>query len=223
MPPTAANRTAAKPTGTVQVTARPAASATPVRPAQPTGAATVTDALAYARREVEQVQASQNAQNVSVLATPDQLAGEQTATRLANSLPVRLSKAVLKIGWRAAANNNFAAVGGPDQANLAQLDQAVDEYANQAAMEVQLLDSNNPKIFQQVAPTHSWYGQDFAGSRIWYDNPDTIYRFVGVNTVSSYVITGKFSGRPAGGHQLQRPDRIERRRPPTTSTARTSC
>lgn len=185
-----AHRNPAKPTGTVHVTA----SATPTRPAQPTGAATVSDALAYARREVEQVQASQNAQDVSVLATPDQLAGEQTATRLANSLPVRLSKAVLKIGWRAAANKNFAAVGGPDQANLAQLDQAVDEYADQAAMEVQLLDSNNPKIFQQVAPTHSWYGQDFAGSRIWYDNPDTIYRFVGVNTVSSYVITGKFSG-----------------------------
>jgi hypothetical protein len=129
-----------------------------------------------------------------VLATPDQLTGERTATRLANSLVVQLSKAVLKVGGRAAAHKNFAAVGGPDQKNLAQLDQAVDEYATQAAMEVRLLDSNNPKIFQQVAPTHSWYGQNFAGSRIWYDNPDTIYRFVGVNTVSSYVITGKFSG-----------------------------
>ena len=187
-------RHAAKPTGTVRATARPAAGATPVRPAKPTGAATVSDALAYGRREVERAQAAQNAQSVSVLATPDQLAGEQTATRLANSLPVQLAKAVLKLGWQVAAHNNFAAVGGPDQENLAQLDQAVDEYANQAAMEVQLLDSNNPKIYQQVAPTHSWYGQDFAGSRIWYDNPDTIYRFVGVNTVSSYVINGKFSG-----------------------------
>ncbi len=185
----------AKPTGAVRAAARPAAGATPVRPAKPTGAATVTDTLAYARREVERAQASQNTQSVSVLATPDQLAGEQTATRLANSPLVQLAKLALKFGWRVAANNNFAAVGGPDQKNLAQLDQAVDEYANQAAMEVQLLDSNNPKIFQQVAPAHSWYGQDFAGSRIWYDNPDTIYRFVGVNTASSYVITGKFGDK----------------------------
>ena len=52
----------------------------------------------------------------------------------------------------------------------------------------------NPKVIQQVAPPHSWYLQDFAGSRIWYDNPDTIYRFVGVNNASSYVITGRFNG-----------------------------
>ncbi len=29
--------------------------------------------------------------------------------------------------------------------------------------------------------------------RILYDNPDTIYRFMGVNGASSYVITGKFA------------------------------
>jgi hypothetical protein len=131
----------------------------------------------------------------TVLATTDQLNAEQVATQLANSPLMQLAKVVLKVGWYLAAKQNFALVNGPDQANMAQLDQAVNEYAHQAAMEMQLLDSNNPKILQQVTPApHSWYLQNFAGSRIWYDNPDTIYRFVGVNNVSSYVITGKFNG-----------------------------
>ena len=46
----------------------------------------------------------------------------------------------------------------------------------------------------QVAPPHTWYGQTVGGSRILYDNPDTIYRFMGVNETSSYVITGQFTG-----------------------------
>lgn len=130
----------------------------------------------------------------SVLSTTDQLNAEQTATQIANSPFVRLAKAILKVGWYLAAQKNFAMVGGPDAQNMAQLDQAITEYANQAAMEVLLLNSNAPKFIQQVAPTHSWYLQNFAGSRIWYDNPDTIYRFVGINNASSYVITGKFDG-----------------------------
>jgi hypothetical protein len=107
---------------------------------------------------------------------------------------VQLAKLVLKIGWLFAGAQNFSRAGGIDQENLLQLDQAVTEYATQAAMEVQLLDSNVPKVIQQVAPTHDWYMQAFAGTRIWYDNPDTIYRFIGVNNASSYVITGNLNG-----------------------------
>ena len=44
----------------------------------------------------------------------------------------------------------------------------------------------------QVAPPHIWYGQTVGGSRILYDNPDTIYRFMAVNKTSTYVIRGKF-------------------------------
>ncbi len=130
----------------------------------------------------------------SVLSTTDQLNAEQTVTQITNSPFVRLAKEVLKIGWWLAAQKNFTLIGGPDKENMAQLDQAITEYANQAAMEVLLLNSNAPKFFQQVAPSHSWYLQNFSGTRIWYDNPDTIYRFVGVNNASSYVITGKFDG-----------------------------
>ena len=130
----------------------------------------------------------------SVLSTTDQLNAEQLAADLAGSPLVELAKLVLKAGWLMAARNNFALVGGPDAENLARLDQAVTEYATQAALEVQLLNSPDPKVIQQVAPPHSWYLQDFPGSRIWYDNPDTIYRFIGVNNASSYVLTGRFDG-----------------------------
>ena len=54
-----------------------------------------------------------------------------------------------------------------------------------------ILNSNEPTIITQVAPPHQWYGINAAGSRILYDNPDTIYRFVGVNYASEYVITGR--------------------------------
>lgn len=130
----------------------------------------------------------------SVLGTTDQLNAERLATDLARSPIVQIAKLVLKAGWLLAAHNNFASVGGPDATNMARLDQAITEYAIQAALEVQLLNSPDPKVIQQVAPPHNWYLQDFPGSRIWYDNPDTIYRFIGVNNASTYVITGRFDG-----------------------------
>ncbi len=128
----------------------------------------------------------------SPLGTADQLAAEKRATQIVNTPVVRLATIALKVGWFLEAENNFALVGGPDQANLAQLNDAASEYATQAAMEVQLLDPNNPEVLQGVMPPHTWYGQTVPGSRILYDNPDTIYRFIPVNSASSYVITGQF-------------------------------
>jgi len=60
-----------------------------------------------------------------------------------------------------------------------------------AAFQQQILNSNVPTVVMQVAPPHSWYGLDVPGSRILYDNPDTIYRFMGVNAASTYVIRGQ--------------------------------
>lgn len=192
----------------MRVTARPRPIATtPRRPMSPRSATSLTDLVGYARREVEQAQNVQALDGAaatervaadvlptSVLATTDQLRAEKLVAQIANSPIMRLAKVVLKVGWWLAAQKNFATVGGPDQANMAQLDQAVTEYANQAAIEVLLLNSNSPKILQQVNPPHDWYLQSFSGARIWYDNPDTIYRFVGVNNASKYVITGRFDG-----------------------------
>ena len=94
-------------------------------------------------------------------------------------------------GGRIIGANQFALVGGPDQANLNAFGQAVDEWAMATAFQLMILNSNEPTIVTQVAPPHDWYGLDVTGSRILYDNPDTIYRFVGVNYASEYVITGR--------------------------------
>jgi hypothetical protein len=134
----------------------------------------------------------------SPLGTPQQLAAERVAAQTAETWPVALMKLVLQFGFRSAAQQQFAQVGGPDQGNLDQLAAAVDEYAMGAAFQQQILNSNDPTVVMQVAPPHTWYGQTVPGSRILYDNPDTIYRFMGVNAASSYVIKGQFTGdRPA--------------------------
>ncbi|HEX2286675.1 MAG TPA: DUF1214 domain-containing protein, partial [Mycobacterium sp.] len=81
---------------------------------------------------------------------------------------------------------------GPDAENVAALNNAVDEYAMAAAFQQQLLNPLTPTVVTQVAPPHTWYGQVVGGSRILYDNPDTIYRFMAVSASSEYVIRGQF-------------------------------
>lgn len=152
--------------------------------------------LGTKRPEVTETKTSASA---NVLATEDQLAAERRATEIVNTPVVHLTKAVLRTAWYLSGQHNFALVGGPDTANVEKLDQAVDEYAMQAAMEVQLLNPNKPTLLQQVMPPHSWAGQTVEGTRIWYDNPDTVYRFVAANAASEYVISGRFAPgeRPA--------------------------
>ncbi|WP_210084563.1 DUF1214 domain-containing protein [Mycobacterium sp. OAE908] len=131
---------------------------------------------------------------VSPLGTHEQLSAEQRAAQTVNTLPVQLMKLVLQFGWRSTAKQQFNLVGGPDQENLDALNEAVNEYAMGAAFQQQLLNPMTPTAVMQVAPPHTWYGQDVNGSRILYDNPDTIYRFMAVNKTSTYVITGRFTG-----------------------------
>ena len=129
---------------------------------------------------------------VSPLGTQEQLDAEETATETVNTLPVQVMKVVLKAGWYFTALSEFNEVGGPDKENLAQLSRSVDEYAMGAAFQQQLLNPMTPRAVMQVAPPHTWYGQSVGGSRILYDNPDTVYRFMAVNKTSTYVISGKF-------------------------------
>lgn len=130
-------------------------------------------------------------QAVSPLGTPEQTAAEKMAMQTARSLPMLAMKGVLRIAWRIIGAIQYSTVGGPDKANLAALGGAVDEWAMASAFQLMILNSNQPTIITQVAPPHQWYGLDVTGSRILYDNPDTIYRFVGVNYASEYVITGQ--------------------------------
>jgi Protein of unknown function (DUF1214) len=175
-------------------------------PAAPAETLAMASTLATANRERTQAPASDPtdtttqavaaAQTVAVspLGTPEQLEAERRAAETVNTLPVQLMKLVLQFGWRATAQQQFNLVGGPDQENLDALNKAVDEYAMGAAFQQQLLNPMTPTAVMQVAPPHIWYGQDVSGSRILYDNPDTIYRFMAVNKTSTYVITGRFTG-----------------------------
>jgi hypothetical protein len=179
------------------------------KPPKPAPNPTLVAVAGFVRRELEQavtpasspqsgapaaaaVTQSVTTQAVSPLGTPEQRDAEETATETVNTLPVKLTKLVLTAGWYVTALSEFNEVGGPDKANLAQLSRSVDEYAMGAAFQQQLLDPMTPRAVMQVAPPHTWYGQTVGGSRILYDNPDTIYRFMGVNKTSTYVIKGKF-------------------------------
>jgi|GEM_PF-476283 len=128
--------------------------------------------------------------SVSPLATEEQLAAERLAAQTVATLPVALMKIVLRQQFLSAAKQQYGADLHPD--SLAALDKAVEEYAMAAAFQQQLLNSMTPTVVTQVAPPHIWFGQDVAGGRILYDNPDTIYRFMGVNGASEYVIRGQF-------------------------------
>lgn len=130
----------------------------------------------------------------SPLGTDEQVEAERLATDTVKTWPVRLMKRVLEVGWLATAIREYDEIGGPDWENFRNLGEAVDEYAMGAAFQQQLLNPMTPTVVTQVAPPHTWYGQQVGGSRILYDNPDTVYRFMGVNMTSTYAITGRFTG-----------------------------
>jgi hypothetical protein len=172
--------------------ARPVAAVTPRRASAPSTASAVTKVAASTAAQTEL------SNRVSPLGTPAQISRERIAMRTAETLPVTLMKFVLRQGFLAAANQQFADVGGPDQANLDRLNNAVDEYALASAFSQQILNPMDPAVVTQVAPPHAWYGLSVGGSRLLYDNPDTIYRFIPVNKTSEYVLTGRlYEGIPA--------------------------
>ena len=179
---------------------RPVAAVPLRRAPTPSAASAVTKVAAStaALGAVSAVAQTELSNRVSPLGTPAQISRERIAMRTANTLPVNLMKFVLRQGFLAAANQQFADVGGPDQANLDRLNNAVDEYALASAFSQQILNPMDPAVVTQVAPPHDWYGLTVGGSRLLYDNPDTIYRFIPVNKTSEYVLTGRlYEGIPA--------------------------
>lgn len=129
----------------------------------------------------------------SPLATPGQLKAERIAERTARSLPVRLIEVVLTLQFKAAVERQFASVGGPDESNLGRLDDAVDQFVRFSSFTQQLLNPMAPEFIWADNPPHTWFGTSSGDSRYLYDNPDTLYRFTGVNQNASYVITGQFT------------------------------
>ena len=185
--------TIARSSASVRTSRAPSQIRSAVVSAATTPAAATSTAAAVAATGTQEI-----SNRVSPLGTPTQIARERIAMRYADSLPVTLMKLVLRRGFRAAADEQFARVGGPDALNLQLLDNAVDEYALASAFSEQVLNPMNPAVVTQVAPPHSWYGVDVGGSRLLYDNTNTIYRFMPVNKLAEYVLTGRIlEGTPA--------------------------
>ncbi|MUL45320.1 hypothetical protein FZI85_07015 [Mycobacterium sp. CBMA293] len=137
----------------------------------------------------------------SPLGTADQTALEQRAQQIVNTPQMQAAIDALKQAWLTHAQQQFGLVGGVDAANLALLDQAARAQALNAAEQVVNNDPNNPMVFAVDMPAHSWYGTTTQDGRFIYDNPDTIYRTIPVNSASTYVITGKYnSGVPIDGN-----------------------
>lgn len=134
----------------------------------------------------------------SPLGTADQIEAERVAELIVASSEVQQAIQQAKQVWLAGTEQVFGA-GNIGAANLAQLDGALEEFARASALSVQAQDPNNPVVLQNLLPTHTWYGQTVGGSRLVYDNPDTLYRFIPVDSASTYVIEGWFvdGHRPA--------------------------
>ncbi|WP_164478678.1 Ig-like domain-containing protein [Mycolicibacterium stellerae] len=131
---------------------------------------------------------------VSPLGTPEQTANEALVEQIVNSPGMQAAMAYLRAGLLADVQAKYALVGGPDQTNLDQLDEAVENYANFAAMTALNLDPNNPEITTLLLPEHTWYGTTAGGTVVTYNNPDTVYRAAPISSSSTYVITGQFVG-----------------------------
>ncbi len=130
---------------------------------------------------------SGSADSQNPLATADQLAAEKLAITLVQAPATIAAKASLKTRWLAAAQTT----GGVSDEALANLDEAVDESVFASALALASGDAGDPKVVSFLAAPHNWYGMNVPGSRTTFDNPDTIYRRIPVDSTASYVITGK--------------------------------
>ena len=79
-----------------------------------------------------------------------------------------------------------------------------------------------PTVVTQVAPPHTWFGMDVGGSRIFYDNPDTIYRFMSVNKPVVVRDHGPIPRLPRRGFRPTRPSACWRGLAGTTSSILTA-
>lgn len=127
------------------------------------------------------------------LATADQILAEKAAITIVGDPAVKAAEAAVKAKWLSAAQ----ATGGVSNEAMGYLDESVAEAAFQAALLVASGSSSNPKAISTIAAPHSWFGMNVPGSRVAFDNPDTIYYNLPVDAMSSYTISGKLqSPRP---------------------------
>ena len=121
----------------------------------------------------------------SPLATADQLALDQRATRVDKAYLFPVARLQAKAAYR-------LAHGLPVSAEAeARLDQAIDELAFSAVQKAVNGDPLYPQVYWLNAPPHQWFGTTVQGGRYSYDNPDNIYRTIPIEGGSRYVLKGR--------------------------------
>lgn len=121
------------------------------------------------------------------LASEDQINAEKQALEFINTPE---SQAALKL--KAADLLQIAKSNGTeiDDYNRTLLDQAIQETTFASALSLYNNDKSNEKIISILAAAHTWFGVNALGSRTVFDNPDTTYRTIPIDTNVSYVIKG---------------------------------
>lgn len=121
------------------------------------------------------------------LASEDQINAEKQALEFINTV-----EAQEKIKLKVADLIQIAKANGTDidDYNFSLASQAAREAAFTSALSLYNQDKNNEKIISTLAAAHSWFGVNALGSRTVFDNPDTTYRTIPIDSNVSYIIKG---------------------------------
>jgi hypothetical protein len=128
---------------------------------------------------------------ISTLATPGQLVMDHLSEQLAAAPAVQAEAADVMTQW----NNALTAKLGPLNAqNESLLAPAIQQLTYGSAQVVADGDPDYPVVSWIEAPPHTWFGNQVPGGRFAGDNPDSVYRMIPIDGVSTYQISGRFVG-----------------------------
>lgn len=131
------------------------------------------------------------------IATPDQLALEQLAVKLARRPEVRRARENARAMLLADVEANT-----PDGA--AGLDRALDQWVMGQIAATINADPSRPRLFWSVDNTpRSWFGQVFPGAAVAIDNPDNVNRVAPLDGAWSYRLEGRFGHPPTAQMSIQ--------------------
>ena len=135
--------------------------------------------------------AEADAPPISTLATPGQLLMDHLSEHLAAAPAVQAEATKVMTQW----NNAVTAKLGPLSAqNESLLAPAIEQLTYGSAQVVADGDPDHPVVSWIEAPPHTWFGNEVPGGRFAGDNPDTVYRMIPIDGVSTYQISGRFVG-----------------------------
>ncbi|MFN8024907.1 MAG: hypothetical protein U0W40_00710 [Acidimicrobiia bacterium] len=110
---------------------------------------------------------------------------EELVLRLRATEPVRRAAAELR--ERYAADPIAASASA-----RATLDAAVDSVVTAALVEAVVLDAGNPRTMWFPCAEHTWNGRTFPNSGYGIENPDNVYRHLGIDDAGTFVLEGRY-------------------------------